>query len=365
VAIASALCILCLSANTSFVGLPRLCHVVAQDEFLPRPFATFGRRLVSSVGIIYLALAAGLLLTAFDGITDRLIPLFAIGAFLTFTISQAGMVVRWRRELRNKLQAGERRRVWTYLVINAIGASATLAALAVIVVAKFAQGGWMTIAAIPCVILLHKVIKRYYDDVHDYMRADGPLEFRQRKPPVVLVTTRQWNRLTDKALRLAMQLSPDVTAVHLGALEGPDVKGTERKLRDQWAAVVEKPALAAHYPNPPRLVFLSAPYRRIHAPLLKLIRELEEENPDRTIAVLIPELVKRHWWERLLSTQHARRLRSAVLEYGGSRVVVIGVPLYLTEPKIEEGMTAEEAAEPFRVRNVLGFRLRRSRRKPA
>jgi amino acid transporter len=364
VAIASALCILCLSACTSFVGLPRLCHIVAQDGFLPRPFATVGRRLVSSVGIVSLALTAGLLLIAFDGITDRLIPLFAIGAFLTFTMSQTGMVVHWRHALHDASTAPERRRIWSHLVINAVGAATTVTALVIIAVAKFVEGGWITILAIPCVILLHKSIKRYYDGIDEHLRDEAPLEFLPRKPPVVLVTTREWNRLTDKALGLAMQLSPDVTAVHLAALEGPDVEGEERTLREQWAKDVEKPAAAAQYPNPPKLVFLSAPYRRIHVPLLKLIKELEEENPDRTIAVLIPELVKRHWWEYLLSSQRAWRLRSAVLDFGGQRVVVIGVPWYLTEPKIEEGMTEEEAAEPFRVQNVLGFGLRRLRRMP-
>jgi len=363
VAIASALCVLCLSASTSFVGLPRLCHIVAQDEFLPRPFATFGRRLVSSVGIIYLAVTAGLLLTAFDGITDRLIPLFAIGAFLTFTMSQAGMVVHWRRELSNRRHAAERRQVWISLIINAVGASATATALVVIVVAKFAQGGWITMVAIPCVILLHKSIKRYYVGIDDHLRDEGPIEFHRRKPPIVLVPVREWNRLADKALGLAMELSSDVTAVRLAALEGPDVKEEERKLREQWAKNVEEPARAAHYPHPPQLAFLSAPYRRIHAPFLKLIKEIENKNPDRTIAVLIPELVKQHWWDYLLSSQHARRLRSVVLAYGGPRVVVIAVPWYLTQPKIEGAMSEEEVAEPFRVRNMLGFSRRRSSRK--
>ena len=365
VAIASALGILCLSANTSLVGFPRMCRLVAQDEFLPRPFATAGRRLVYSVGIIYLAVTAGLLLTLFDGVTDRLIPLFAIGAFLTFTMSQAGMVAHWRRELRNPRRTETRRRALINLVINAVGAATTVTALAVIVIAKFGEGGWITIVAIPCVILLHKAIKRYYRNIAEHLHDDDPLEFRRSVPPVVLVTMREWNRLTDKALRLAMELSPDVTAVHLASLEGRDVDKEERELRQQWAAHVEKPAKAAKFPNPPRLVFLSAPYRRIHVPLLKLIKEVKEENPDRTVAVLIPELVKRHWWEYLLSNHRARQLRSAVLDYGGSDVVVIGVPWYLTEPQIEEGMTDEEAAEPVGVRNVLGFRLRSSRRKPA
>ncbi len=353
VAIASALCVLCLSASTSFVGFPRLCHVVAQDGFLPRPFATYGRRLVSSVGVVNLALTAGLLLVAYDGITDRLIPLFAIGAFLTFTISQAGMVVHWRRELGATRRAPVGRgRVWINLVINAVGASTTATALVVIVLAKFAQGGWITIVVIPCIIVLHKAIKRYYDDIDDHLRDEGPLEFHQGKPPIVLVTIQDWNRVAEKVLGLAMELSSEVTAVCLAALEGPDVKREERKLREQWAKNVEEPARAAHHPNPPQLAFLSAPYRRIHAPFLKLIKEIEDKNPDRTIAVLIPELVKQHWWDYLLSAQHARRLRAAVLEYGGPRVVVIAVPWYLTPPKIEQAMTKEEVREPFRVRRL-------------
>jgi hypothetical protein len=149
--------------------------------------------------------------------------------------------------------------------------------------------------------------------------------------------------MTDKVLGLAMELSSDVTAVRLAALEGPDVKEEERKLREQWAKDVEEPARAAHYPHPPKLAFLSPPYRRIHAPFLKLIKEIEDKNPDRTIAVLIPELVKQHWWDYLLTSQHARRLRSLVLAYGGPRVVVIAVPWYLTPPKIEEAMSEEEA----------------------
>jgi amino acid transporter len=361
VAIASALCILCLSANTSFVGFPRLCQIVAQDEFLPRPFATAGRRLVYSVGILYLTVTAGLLLIVFNGITNDLIPLFAIGAFLTFTMSQTGMVAHWRRQLRRERVGARRREIWIHLVINAVGASTTVTALVVIVVAKFMEGGWITILAIPCVVMLHKLIKQYYDGVRERLKDDGPLEFHRTKPPIVLVPTREWNRLTDDALRLAMELSPDVTAVHLAALEGPDVTGDEKKLRDQWAKAVESSAAAAHYPNPPQLVYLSAPYRRIHAPLLKLIKELEDDNPERTIAVLIPEIVKRHWWEYLLSNRRAERIRSAVLEYCGPRVAVIGMPWHLSQPKIEEGMSEEEAAAPFRIQNIFGFHRRPKR----
>jgi hypothetical protein len=304
---------------------------------------------------------AGLLLVAFGGITDRLIPLYAIGAFLTFTMSQTGMVVHWWRELSGKPHSRKRRWLHGKLAINAVGATATVIALVVIVVAKFTQGGWITIVAIPCTMVLLKAIRRYYDNIDVQLRDCGALDYHRGKPPIVLVTIREWNRLTRKALAFARELSTDVTAVHLAALEGPDVKGDERRLRDQWAEAVEKPA-RSHHAKPPRLEFLTAPYRRIHAPFLKLIEELEQKNPDRTIAVMIPELVKRHWWEYLLSARRAARLRSAVLEYGGPRVVVIGVPWYVTRPKIGEAMTAEEAKEPTHARNVFGFHRHHPRR---
>jgi amino acid transporter len=365
VAIASALVILCLSANTSFAGFPRLCRFVAEDEFLPRPFAAVGRRLVYSVGILYLAATAGLLLIAFGGITDRLIPLFAIGAFLTFTMSQAGMVAHWRTRLNGARRARWQRGVFIKLCINAVGACATAIALIVIIIAKFTEGGWITILAIPCVIILLKSINRYYANVSAALRDDEQLKFHRTAPPIVLVMTRAWDRLTDKALSFAMELSSDVFAVHLAALEGPDVEDEERRLRAQWAKDVEKSAVAAEGAQAPQLVFLSAPFRRIHAPLLKLIKELEDKHPDRSIAVLIPELVKRHWWEHLLSNQRARRLRTAVLDYGGPRVVVIMVPWYLAAPKIGDALTEEEIAEPFRIRDVLALRRRRRARRAA
>jgi amino acid transporter len=383
VAIGSALVILCLSANTSFVGFPQLCRTVAQDGFLPRPFAAVGRRLVYSVGILYLTVTAGVLLIVFDGITDRLIPLFAIGAFATFTMSQAGMVAHWRHVMKarrpssqtqgqvqsqGKVQSqnqsqsqNSQQRANLKLIINAVGATATAAALAIIIIAKFMEGGWITIVAIPIVILLLKGIKSYYERVDAALRDDDQLQFKPGKPPFVLVMTKEWSRLTDRALSFAMEISPDVIAVHLAALEGPDVTEQERKLREQWAKDVEDAAVAAGAAHPPRLAFLSAPFRRIHAPLLKLISDLQGKNPDRTIAVLIPELVKRHWWEYLLSNQRARQLRNAVLEYGGPRVVVVAVPWHLTTPKLSEALTEEEMAEPMRLRNVLGFRRRSSK----
>jgi amino acid transporter len=341
VTIASLLCVLALSANTSFVDFPRLCRLVAQDDYLPRPFASVGRRLVFSVGILYLAVTSGFLLTIFGGITDRLIPLFAIGAFLTFTLSQAGMVVHWRRELRRTQSARRRHRRRTSLAINAVGAATTGAALAVIVAAKFTAGAWITIVAIPCVIVLLKTIHRYYDVLNLRLRDAGPLDLRRRKPPIVLVVTEGWNRLTDKALSFALSVSPDVIAVHLTNLGGPDAEEQAQPLRAQWAADVERPAREAGL-RPPRLVMLPAPFRRIHVPLLELIERLQADHPVRTIAVLIPEIVKLRWWQHLLHMHRARRLRNALQRYGGSDLVVISAPWYLEEPEIQEALVPEE-----------------------
>ncbi|MGH7087365.1 MAG: APC family permease, partial [Stellaceae bacterium] len=208
VAIASLLAVLCLSANTSFIGFPRLCRLVAQDDYLPRAFAMPGRRLVNSVGIAYLAAFAGVLLVAFDGITDRLIPLFAVGAFLAFTLAQAGMAVH-----QGDGTPGTRDRLRRAL--NGVGAVATGCALLVILAAKFAAGAWITVIAIPCCFALFKAVKRQYRWEEQRLRDHAPLQLRDREPPVVVVTAEGWNRATEKALLLALRLSPDVIGLHL------------------------------------------------------------------------------------------------------------------------------------------------------
>jgi amino acid transporter len=344
VAIGSLLSVLVLSANTSFVGFPQLCRLVAEDDYLPRPFAVAGRRLVFSVGILYLAASAGLLLVAFDGITDRLIPLFAIGAFLTFTLSQAGMVIHWRRAIAKRSKRRGRRFDRARLAINAAGAAATGAALAIIVVAKFAAGAWITLLVIPAAILLLTRIKRYYVRLERRLETARPLDLRGIEPPVVLVLAEGWSRPTRRALTFALRLSRDVVAVHLTKLEGPDAPA-DPSLRRLWRRMVDRPAKSAGV-APPRLVFLPAPYRRIQGPLLKLIRETETRHPRRVIAVLIPEVVKHGWWQHLLHAHYAWRLRRGLLRYGGSRTVVIDFPWYLEEPKLEEAITAEETGEP-------------------
>jgi amino acid transporter len=328
VAIGSVLCVLALSANTSFVAFPRLCRTVAEDGYLPKSFAMAGRRLVFSVGILYLAATAGALLVAFGGITDRLIPLFAIGAFLTFTLSQAGMLAHWRRAAREGKQGREQAEIRAHFAINAVGTVATLIALAVIVAAKFTDGAWITLLAIPCVIVLLKSIRRYYDTIADALRQPIALQLKGLDPPIVLVATEAWNRLTDRALVFALSISPDVVGVHLTELEGPEATKRQASLREQWRNFVDQPARANGL-NAPRLVLLQAQYRSIHEPVLKLIKEVESQFPGRTVAVLIPELIRRRWFERFLQTHRARRLRTKLLSQGDPNVTVINVPLSL------------------------------------
>jgi hypothetical protein len=168
------------------------------------------------------------------------------------------------------------------------------------------------------------------------------MSFGAIDPPVVLVVTEHWNKLTDKALHFALRLSPDVLAVHVTELEG-DQTDDESTIRALWQREVEQPAKASGI-RPPRLLLLRSKFRLMHDPLLKLVKELEGEFTDRTIAVLLPEMVKTSWWQFLLHTHRARRLHRKLVRFGGSKLVIISMPWYLEEPRIEEGMI-EEAAD--------------------
>mgnify|MGYP001281101516 CR=1 FL=1 len=234
VAIGSLLCVLALSANTSFVDFPRLCHVVAQDGFLPRPFAVAGQRLVFSVGILYLAVTAGGLLIVFDGITDHLIPLFAVGAFLTFTLSQSGMVIHWLRLLRKRGDGRAKHSERMHLAVNAVGAVTTGGALVIIVAAKFLEGAWITVLIIPAVIVLLKSIRRYYDELAARAHQPSPLHVANVAPPGGLVAIEDWNSPAEKAVALALSLSPQVLGIHLAHLEGPEPEQHHNHLREQW-----------------------------------------------------------------------------------------------------------------------------------
>jgi amino acid transporter len=339
VTIGSVLAVLCLSANTSFVGFPRLCRGVAKDGYLPKAFAVPGRRLVYTAGVLFLSAGAGGLLLAFGGITDRLIPLFAVGAFLSFTLSQAGMAAHWRREGRSRT---DRLRRW----VNRLGAVATGAALAIILVAKFTEGAWLTLLVIPLTLTGLRLIRRYYRDLERQILegSSRSMDLRGHAPPSIVIPLERWDRMAQRALHLATRLSPDIVALHLTDLEGPEADDHETRLRDKWARFVEQPAAAAGL-TPPCLIIESSPYRSLLAPLLREVAALRRRCPGRPVVVVLSELAGEPWWKAILHTHRTQRLRTRILENGGPEIAVLVVPWQLEPPKTELVLAEEEPSD--------------------
>lgn len=313
VTMAGVLAVLALSANTGFADFPRLCRLLAEDDYLPHAFANRGRRLVYSRGIVILAVMSAGLLIAFGGVTDRLIPLFAVGAFLAFTLSQAGMVIHWRR-------VGGRPGA---LLINLIGAVATGIALLVVLLSKLSEGAWITLLLIPVMLLLFRGVRGHYAHVASETSGATSIAVDDLLPPIVVVPVKGWDTITQKALQFALKLSPDVHAVHI-ATEGDDLT----QLYEAWRCQVDAPLQAAGRPTP-ELFVISSPFRRLFHPLLKHLQGLMNDHSDRQIAVIVPELVEAKWWQYLLHNQRATGLKASLLLNGGRRVVVINVPWYL------------------------------------
>lgn len=316
--------VLALSANTSFAGFPRLCRMLALDDYLPAEFAHLGRRLVYSQGIVILAILSGALLAAFGGVTDRLIPLFAVGAFLAFTLSQAGMVAHWRG-LRGKDPGAGRA-----LVLNACGAVATGAALLVIVAAKFMEGAWLAVLVVPALLYLFTRIRRLNDTIDDEVEVDGPLQLDDPPPPVIVVPLKRLDRVGRKALRLAASMSPDVRVLHVLTQE-PNMD----PLRARWREYVEQPFRQAGI-TPPTLVEIPSEYREFFDPVLRYVRRLGDENPRRYIGVFVPELVERRWYHFLLHSHRATLLKGLLLLRGGPQVVIINTPWHLHDDPADD-----------------------------
>ncbi|MGC2423261.1 MAG: APC family permease [Nitrospirota bacterium] len=280
VSISSILVVLSLSANTSFADFPRVLRLLALDQYLPAGFAHRGRRLVYSNGIILLTLLSGVLLIAFGGITDRLIPLFAVGAFMAFTLSQFGMVFHWRRS--------KEPHALRSMALSAAGALATAVTLVVIAVAKFKEGAWLTILVIPPLMFMFMRIRRYNEWIDQKTGdEDKPLDTSDLPTPIVVVPLKRLNSMTRKALRLALELSPDIYAVQVLS---EDMKTQD--LSGCWDDLVEKPARASGHAVP-QLVVVTSPYREFYGPLLRYIRKLSAQYKDRPIAVIVPELVEK------------------------------------------------------------------------
>ena len=334
VTIGSVLAVLCLSASTSFVDFPRVCRLVARDDYLPRGFAMPGRRLVYSVGVLFLAGGAGLLLLAFEGITDRLIPLFAVGAFAAFTLSQAGMAVHWWR-------AADRVR----MIVNGVGAAATGSALVIILAAKFVEGAWLTVIVVPLTVLLLRAIHAYYAKVDRQILSgrDRCIDLGDHAPPAVLIPIERWDAVARAALQYAFRISPQVTALHFIDLEGPDATDRESSLRDDWRRFVEQPAREAGLP-PPRLIVESSQYRSVLGPLLREIETVKRRMPGRPVAVVLPQLVEGSWWETLLHTHRERRLRRRLMGAVGPDLAVVGIAWPLASPEPERVLKEEEPA---------------------
>jgi len=314
VTIGSILLVLSLSANTAFADFPRLCRLVAEDGYLPTPLAVRGRRLVYTAGIITLGILCAVLLTLFGGITDRLIPLYAVGAFLAFTLSQAGMVAHWRRK------GGPGSRIGMY--VNGLGAAATAGTVAIVTVTKFTEGAWITAILIPSIMISMYSIRRHYDSVTRELESPAPLSLAKLRSPIVVVPMLTLNKVIREGLQFALNLSSDVNVVHV------ECAVDKEKLLKQWNEVVVGPLKRSGLPVP-QLKFLNSPYRFIIYPIVEYVVRLAEQNPGREIAVIIPELVEKHWYQYFLHNQRAAWLKAALLRKGSSTIAVISVPWYL------------------------------------
>jgi hypothetical protein len=297
--------ILVLAANTAFADFPRLASILARDGYMPRQFSARGDRLAFSNGIVWLAIFAAILVVLFGGNTSALIPLYAIGVFLCFTLSQTGMVIHWRR-LRDE---GWTRRAW----LNGIGAAATAIVTVVQVATKFTEGAWIVVLIIPAIILLLKRISHHYDHFATEVQYTGhaPLLFLHH---TVVVPVNGITKPTAGALVYATTISQDVRAVYVEVEPG---SGAEfRKQWENWDIGVE-------------LTVLPSPYRSILKPLVAYVDTLRSRATTDLVTVVVPEIVPRNWWGHLLHNKTSLFIRTAFLFR--TNVVVTAVPYRIGE----------------------------------
>lgn len=307
----STLFILTVAANTSFADFPRVGAILAADGFLPRQLRGLGDRLVFTNGILFLAVATGILILIFGGETHLLVPLFAIGAFLAFTLSQSGMVVHWYKQ---------RGKGWLIKIFfNGMGAIATGATVIVVAFSKFTSGAWITILLIPLIVVVFLRVHKHYQVVRQELSLHGlPPSLRPISPTRVVVPISGVHRGMINAILFAQAISSNVTAVYVELEPGSGSQVT-RDWKDWW-------------PDVP-LVVIPSPYRSIVGPLLEYLDKTDQEHNDGQLAVVIlPEFITTHWWQNLLHNQEALILKAAFL-YGrrrsGLERVVIDIPYHL------------------------------------
>jgi amino acid transporter len=300
---AATMMILVLAANTAFADFPRLSSIVSRDGFLPRQFMNQGDRLAFSNGIIVLSVFAAVLIVGFRGDTQSLLPLYMIGVFISFTLSQAGMVIHWRRT---------REPGWkTSALINGFGASVTAVVLVIVAATKTLEGAWIVLLLIPIIVTIFRLTKQHYMHVSDQLTLHGYTPQR-RVHNTVLVPIGGIQRAVVEALRYGESLSDDVRGIYVDV----DPVGTERIKRDweTWGGTV-------------KLVVLSSPYRSLMEPLLEYIEQVEAERPDDYVTVILPEFVPARWWQHLLHNQRALLIKGALLFRPNT--VVTSVPFHL------------------------------------
>jgi amino acid transporter len=309
----STLLILTVAANTSFADFPRVAAILAKDGFLPRQFMGLGDRLVFANGILMLAGATAVLIIGFRGDSHLLIPLFAVGAFLAFTLSQSGMVLHWWRE---------RGRQWKLkMIANGVGATATGLTLLVVGITKFSEGAWITILLIPTLLFMFLKVRAHYREVKHELSLHGlPPTLRPLIKPRVVVPISGVHRGIVDAMRYALTISDNVTGVFV-ELEPGDGEDVEEKWQRFW-------------PDIP-LVVIASPFRSIIQPLLDFLDKTDQEHNDgQQATVVLPEFVPAHWWEAILHNQTAWLLKAALLYHRhrlGFQRVIIDVPYYLQD----------------------------------
>lgn len=326
VTMASVVVLLCLSANTSFADFPRVGRLLALDHFLPAQLAHPGRRLVFTAGILLLSVLSGTLIVIFGGITDRLIPLFAVGALLAFTMSQWGMVAHWFRVRCAHWQRS--------LLINGLGAVATSLTVIAVIVGKFAQGAWITVLVIPMCVAVFLTAYHSYARVERAIRGSkaesGPLSLRNLKPAIVVVPIRRLDRLARKGLRFGLSISRDVQAV-LVVTDDPTADAQNAKeLQACWPQLVDEPARQAGYGSV-ALVTLSSQYREFLMPFLRYVQDLAAAHRECNVVVVVPEVVERKWYDVIFASHRPALLKALLRLRGGPRILVVDAPWYLDD----------------------------------
>jgi hypothetical protein len=304
--------ILVLAANTAFNGFPLLGSILAQDRYLPRQLHTRGDRLAFSNGIIALAVIAGALIVAFNGSVTRLIQLYILGVFTSFTLSQFGMVRHWNRALATERDSAARQRLHRSRAINAVGGCLTALVLVIVLATKFTHGAYLVVIAVPLLWLMMRGIRRHYDSVRQELVPEpGGMTLPSRIHAVVLVST--VHKPTLRALAFATAGHPDtLTAVTVNVDDA-----ATRALQQQWD----------EHDLPVQLTVIDSPYREITRPVLDYVKNLRLAGPRDIVAVYIPEYVVGRRWENLLHNQSALRLKGRLLFEPG--VMVINVPWQL------------------------------------